>query len=105
MRFSNNVVCATSKASDQPSLVALTFYNCFANDRTAFGVLKGGCTGSSESIHVKMPHLWKSHVTAHYPIVPALVFINGLTVAFWVAVVHRVFPTGRLRIALAFPHH
>ena len=26
--------------------------------------LKGGCTGSSESIHVKMPHCWKSHVTA-----------------------------------------
>ena len=27
--------------------------------------LKGGCTGSSESIHVKIPHCWKSHVTAH----------------------------------------
>ena len=26
--------------------------------------LKGGCTGSSESGHVKMPHCWKSHVTA-----------------------------------------
>ena len=26
--------------------------------------LKGGCTCSSESIHVKMPHCWKSHVTA-----------------------------------------
>ena len=26
--------------------------------------LKGGCTGSSESIHVKIPHCWKSHVTA-----------------------------------------
>ena len=26
--------------------------------------LKGGCTGSSESIHVKMPHCWKSHVAA-----------------------------------------
>ena len=26
---------------------------------------KGGCTGSSESIHVKMPHHWKSHVAAH----------------------------------------
>ena len=25
---------------------------------------KGGCTGSSESIHVKMPHCWKSHVAA-----------------------------------------
>ena len=27
--------------------------------------LKGGCTGSSESIYIKMPHYWKSHVTAH----------------------------------------
>ena len=25
---------------------------------------KGGCTGSSESTLVKMPHCWKSHVTA-----------------------------------------
>ena len=28
--------------------------------------LKGGCTGSSESTHVKMPHCWKSHALAHY---------------------------------------
>ena len=27
--------------------------------------LKGGCTGLSESTLVKMPHCWKSHVTAH----------------------------------------
>ena len=26
-----------------------------------FVSLKGGCTGSSESTHVKMPHCWKSH--------------------------------------------
>ena len=26
--------------------------------------LKDGCTGSSESTLVKMPHCWKSHVTA-----------------------------------------
>ena len=26
--------------------------------------LKGGCTGSSESTHVKIPHCWKSHVVA-----------------------------------------
>ena len=31
---------------------------------------KGGCTGSYESTLVKMPHCWKSHVTAHllYPL-------------------------------------
>ena len=28
--------------------------------------LRRGCTGSSESTHVKMPHCWKSHVTAHF---------------------------------------
>ena len=27
--------------------------------------LKGGCTGSSESTLVKIPHCWKSHVSAH----------------------------------------
>ena len=26
--------------------------------------LKDGCTGSSESTLVKMPHCWKSHITA-----------------------------------------
>ena len=26
--------------------------------------LTGGCTGSFESIHVKIPHCWKSHVAA-----------------------------------------
>ena len=27
--------------------------------------LKGGCRGSSESTHVKIPHCWKSHALAH----------------------------------------
>ena len=27
--------------------------------------LTGGCTGSSESTLIKMPHCWKSHVLAH----------------------------------------
>ena len=31
--------------------------------------LKGGCTGSSETTLVKMPHCWKSHATAQ--ILPA----------------------------------
>ena len=30
-----------------------------------FVSLKGGCTGSSESTLVKMPHCWKLHVTAY----------------------------------------
>ena len=31
--------------------------------------LKGGCTGSSESTLVKMPHCWKSHVTADLSVI------------------------------------
>ena len=27
--------------------------------------LKGGCRGSSETTHVKMPYCWKSHALAH----------------------------------------
>ena len=27
--------------------------------------LEGGCRGSSESTHVKMPHCWKYHALAH----------------------------------------
>ena len=30
-----------------------------------FRSLIGGCTGASESIHVKMPHCWKSYVAAY----------------------------------------
>ena len=33
--------------------------------RLEFLSLTGGCTGSSESALIKMPHCWKSHVTAH----------------------------------------
>ena len=33
--------------------------------RLEFLSLTGGCTGSSESTLVKMPHFWKSHVAAH----------------------------------------
>ena len=35
--------------------------------------LKGGCTGSSESTLVKMPHCWKSHATAH-------IFIDSISI-------------------------
>ena len=37
--------------------------------------LKGGCTGSSEPKLVKIPHCWKSHVTAQ--ILLFHVFIDG----------------------------
>ena len=34
--------------------------------------LKLGYTGSSESIHVKMPHCWKSRAKAHILMCPSL---------------------------------
>ena len=74
--ISNNVVCATSKASDQPAL-ARSLIRAFASRSNILSVklhtenhlkflgLKGGFTGSSESALVKMPHCWKSRVKAH----------------------------------------
>ena len=37
--------------------------------------LKEGCTGSSESTLVKIPHCWKSHVMAHFA--QLLIYISG----------------------------
>ena len=85
--ISNNVVCATSKASDQPvhmrSLILRSACTYAQSDQSLclsleysmtvkllteylseFLRLKGGCTGLPESTHVKMPHCWKSHVMA-----------------------------------------
>ena len=73
----NYVVCATNKASDQPAHTR-SLIRAFASCLHIFSVellikhpleilsLKGGCTGSSESTLVKMPHCWKSHFTAHF---------------------------------------
>ena len=38
-------------------------------DNLRFLSLKGGCTGSSQSKLVKMPHCWKSRVRAYYVII------------------------------------
>ena len=43
-----------------------------------FPSLKGACTGSSESTLVKIPHCWKSHVTAHFIIIMFTVYICKL---------------------------
>ena len=40
-------------------------FKLLTEHRMEFLSLKGGCTGSSESTLVKMPHCWKSHVTVH----------------------------------------
>ena len=75
------MVCATSKASDQPahtrslirvfasrlnimSLGYSTNVKLLTEHHLEFLSLKGGCTGSFESTLVKMPHYWKSYATA-----------------------------------------
>ena len=56
--------------------------------------LKGGFTGSSEPRLVKMPHCWKSHVTAH--IIDRFFFINaGLTETFMERTIPEVLYTNR----------
>ena len=39
--------------------------NILTEQHLEFIGLKGSFIGSSESIHVKMPHCWKLHVAAH----------------------------------------
>ena len=71
--ISNNVVCATSKGSDQTARISDCAYaqsdqslslsleysmsaKLLTEHHLEFLNLTGGCTGSSESILVKMPH-------------------------------------------------
>ena len=71
-KTSNNGVCTTSKASDQPaytrSLIRALPSRSNILSIMLFGVskLKGCCTGSSESTLVKMPHCWNSNVAANF---------------------------------------
>ena len=65
------MVCATRKGSDQPAhmrslvrAVASPIFKLLTEHHLEFLSLKGGCTGSSESTLVKIPHCWKSHVAA-----------------------------------------
>ena len=39
--------------------------NLLTEHHLEFLSLKGGCTDSTESFHVKMPHCWKLHVMTH----------------------------------------
>ena len=71
----NKLVCATSKASDQPahtrSLIrafASMIVKLLTEHYLELLSLIGDCTGLSESTLVKMPHCWKSHATAHLKI-------------------------------------
>ena len=60
------MVCATSKASDQPDYSMIMIVKLLTENHLDFLSLLGGCTGSSESTLVKIPHCWKSHVAAQY---------------------------------------
>ena len=80
--ISNNVICTTSKGSDQPphtrSLIrafashlehVMTVNKLLTEHHLEFVNLKGGCIGSSESTLVKMPHCWKLYVAAHHYVI------------------------------------
>ena len=47
--------------------------------------LIGGCTGLYESTLVKMPHCWKSHVTAH------IVLVSLIMILIWHRSMRRLF--------------
>ena len=75
--ISNNVVCVTSKSSDQPAYTCSLIRSLFLSleysisvkllteHHLEFLLLKVDCTDTSESTLVKIPHCWKSHVAAH----------------------------------------
>ena len=76
--ISNNVVCVTSKGTDQPAHTH-SLIRAFASRLSIlymivklpteyhleFLSITGDCTGSSESTLVKMSNCWKSHAAAH----------------------------------------
>ena len=66
--ISNNVVYATSKGSDQHAHTCILDYSMNIKLLTEHHLELlssiGGCTGSSESTLLKMPHCLESNVTA-----------------------------------------
>ena len=61
-QISNNVVCATNKASAQPAYFMRV--KLLTEHHLEFLSIKGGCTGLSEFTLVKMSYCWKAHVAA-----------------------------------------
>ena len=85
--ISNNVVCATSKASDQPAhtrslirafasrlSILCMIVKLLTEHYLEFISLKASCRGSSESTAVKMLNCWKSHALAILPLSVILAF-------------------------------
>ena len=60
--ISNNVVCVTSKVSEQPAHTRSLIRAFVSRLNILLLKIKRGCAGWSESTLVKMPHCWKSHV-------------------------------------------
>ena len=56
--------------SDQSFCLSLEY--SMIEQHLEFMSFTGGCAYSSESVHVKMPHFWKSHVVAHIPYISDL---------------------------------
>ena len=79
--ISNNVVCATSKASDQPaharslSLNYSIIVKLLTEHHLEFLSLRLGCRGSSESTLVKRSNCWKSHAVANLVFTSTLNYI------------------------------
>ena len=66
--------CAYSQ-SDQSLCFVLEYsmtVQLLAEQHLEFLSFTGGCACSSESVHVKMPHCWKSHVVAQIPYISDL---------------------------------
>ena len=64
--------CAYAQ-SDQSLCLSLEYYmtiKLLTEHYMEFLRLIGGCRGTSESTLVKIPHCWKSHVTAHIVFAP-----------------------------------
>ena len=62
----NNVAYAQSDQSLCESLEYSMSVKLLTEHRLKFLSLQRGCKDSSELLHVKMPHCWKSHVTAYF---------------------------------------
>ena len=82
--------CAFAQ-SDQSLCLSLEYsltVNLLTDHHLGFVSLTGGCTGSSESTHVKTPHCWRSHVTAHISTASLTVVAKYTTVIFGVVKLH-----------------
>ena len=55
---------------------------------------KVGCPGLSESNHVKMPHCWKSHVTAHILFIWTYEFVLRFSSISAMAAVYAIYDWG-----------